>query len=83
MKTYYALVDAFINGAFCKAGDCLGELTDLQAKYMVLAGMISDEPPAATDEAPAADEAGAATDGKTKAKKSDPAPVVEEGKAAE
>ena len=82
MKTYYALVDAFINGNFRKAGDCLGELTDRQAKYMVLAGMISDEAPA-SDGTQAADDTGAATDGKTKVKKSDPDPVADEGKAAE
>ena len=39
-KTYFATVDGMINGAHHKANDEL-QLTDREAKYLVMAGLVS------------------------------------------
>lgn len=46
-KTYYAVVDGNIAGAVRKAGDSCGLLTDRQAKYLVMSGLISTARPQA------------------------------------
>lgn len=40
-KVHYALVEGFINGAFRKVGEPIGELTEKEAKYLVLHGHAS------------------------------------------
>lgn len=46
-KTYYSLVTGFVNNVHRKEGEPVGQLTDAEAKYLVMAGQISDEPPVA------------------------------------
>ncbi|MDQ0422291.1 hypothetical protein J2045_003339 [Peteryoungia aggregata LMG 23059] len=50
MKTYYAAVEGFIEGAYRKVGESVGKMTDDQAKYLVMAGHVTDVAPAAKDE---------------------------------
>lgn len=52
-KAYYAADEGFILGKHRKVGEPVGNLTDREAKYLVLAGQISDKAP--EPEAPAAD----------------------------
>lgn len=42
-KTYYAVVDGHINGAYRKKGESCGEMTARQAKYLVMSGLVTDQ----------------------------------------
>ncbi|MDR6954126.1 hypothetical protein J2X65_003494 [Ancylobacter sp. 3268] len=44
-KYYYAQVDGFIAGAMRKKGDPVGPLTEREAKYPELAGLLGQDPP--------------------------------------
>lgn len=45
-KVYYAVVSgAFINGAVRQKGDSCGVMTDREAKYMVMSGLITATKP--------------------------------------
>jgi hypothetical protein len=60
-KVYYAAVDGYIEGAMRKKGDRIGTLTDLQAKYPLQYGQITEqrpEPPSAVPTPVADDEGG-------------------------
>lgn len=46
-KTYYAEVEGFILGALRAPGDPVGELTEAEAKYLLMAGHVTDQKPAA------------------------------------
>ncbi len=50
MKTYYAAVEGFIENAYRKVGEPVGQMNEDQAKYLVMAGHITDEAPAIKDE---------------------------------
>lgn len=45
-KPYFALVEGFINGSYRKVGESVGELSEIEAKYLVLGGQISATAPA-------------------------------------
>lgn len=47
-KTYYALVDGFINGALRDKGSSCGEMTERDAKYWIMSGHITDSAPNAS-----------------------------------
>lgn len=40
-KTYYALAEGDVHGKFRAVGEPIGQLTDRQAKYLVMTGVIS------------------------------------------
>lgn len=44
-RTYYATVDGYINGAMRKAGEAVGKLTDRDAKYLIMSGLVTAEAP--------------------------------------
>lgn len=44
-KPYYSLVDGFVDSVYRKIGDPLGNLTDEEAKYLVMAGIASATKP--------------------------------------
>lgn len=44
-KVYYAAVDGYIEGAMRKKGERIGALSDLQAKYPLQYGQITDTRP--------------------------------------
>lgn len=59
-KVYYAAGDGYIEGAMRKMGDRIGPLTDLQAKYPLQYGQITEKRPEPSAPAPVVeDEAGA------------------------
>lgn len=43
-KTYYAVVDGYIHGAQRARGDAVGPLTERQAKYLLMSGLVSEKP---------------------------------------
>lgn len=45
MKTYYATVAGYINGAYREKGAPCGRMTQQGAKYLVLGGLVSDKKP--------------------------------------
>lgn len=45
-KTYYAVAEGHINGAFRKKGESCGEMTKEQAKYLLLSGLVRETPKA-------------------------------------
>lgn len=45
-KMYFAATEGFINGVYRKVGDPIGRLNELQAKYLVMAGQVTEEKPA-------------------------------------
>lgn len=45
MKKYYAAVEGYINGAYRKKGEPAGALSERQAKYLVLSGLVTDKKP--------------------------------------
>jgi hypothetical protein len=49
MKTYYAAAEGFIDGTYRYVGDSIGQLTEAQAKYPLLAGLITDVAPVPED----------------------------------
>lgn len=42
-KTYYAVIDGYINGAYRKKGEPCGEMTERQVKYLVMSGLVTDK----------------------------------------
>jgi hypothetical protein len=50
VKTYYAAVEGFIEGAYRKVGETVGQMTETQAKYLIMAGHVTDTAPVAKDE---------------------------------
>ena len=59
-KTYYTTVAGHILGAHREKGEACGELSNRQAKYLVMSGLITDVAPKQT-ERPAKPEPDAAT----------------------
>ena len=51
-KIYYATADGYFAGAHRKKGDAVGPITDRQAHYPVLAGLLSTTPPAEQEKDP-------------------------------
>ena len=49
-KTYYALAEGDINGMYRKAGDPVGDLTDREAKYLAMHGVVSATKPGEKNE---------------------------------
>lgn len=48
-KTYYALAEGDVHGKYRTVGEPIGQLTDRQAKYLVMSGAISATRPEAGD----------------------------------
>ncbi|THK38654.1 hypothetical protein EHS39_09105 [Ensifer sp. MPMI2T] len=44
-KAYYSRVTGFVNNVHRNVGDPVGILSEQEAKYLVMAGLITDEPP--------------------------------------
>lgn len=44
-KVYYATVGGFINGVHRAKGECCGQMTERQAKYYILSGLIVEGKP--------------------------------------
>lgn len=50
-RTYYAAVEGFIHGAYRKVGDSLGQLTERQAKYLLMSGLVTTQSPKGAERA--------------------------------